>query len=90
MFFAVVRCDIFDDSIADEGIFTPGDRRTWQSADRFYLRLGNAGGLDFFLDGQNLGAPGQSGAITNIMVDRDGFSQILYSDLPPAIFPERR
>jgi cytoskeleton protein RodZ len=81
---------VFDDSVADEGIFAPGDRRTWQSDERFFLRLGNAGGLLLSLDGQNLGTPGQVGAISNIVVNRDGFAQIPYSELPPAIFPEHR
>jgi len=76
---------VFDDSIADEVTFSPGDIRSWKSHSKFYLRIGNVGGVEMVLNGKNLGAPGQGPQIANVVVDQQGFSTITAAELPAAM-----
>ncbi len=71
---------IFQDSLADEAIFYPGDVKSWESHSPFYLKLGNGGGLKINLDDQNLGLPGQSGQVANVKVDRSGITRISHNE----------
>ncbi|HPG40801.1 MAG TPA: DUF4115 domain-containing protein [bacterium] len=76
---------VYNDSLAEEGIFAPGDEKTWQGYDRFYMRTGNAGGIHLFMDGNFLGALPQSGVITNLQIDRDGIKTIKKTQFPKAM-----
>jgi len=76
---------VYNDSLAEEGIFAPGDEKTWQGYDRFYIRTGNAGGIHLFLDGNFLGALPQGGVITNLQIDRDGIKTIKKTQFPKAM-----
>ncbi|MBD3374227.1 DUF4115 domain-containing protein [candidate division KSB1 bacterium] len=71
---------VFQDSLADEAIFYPGDVKSWESHSPFYLKLGNGGGLRISLDDQNLGLPGQSGQVANVKVDRSGMTRISHNE----------
>ncbi len=76
---------VYDDSIAVEAIYAPGDEKTWQSKGPFYLRIGNASGVQLTLDGKYLGKPGRKGQITNILVDEKGFKNIKKTEFPQAM-----
>lgn len=76
---------IHQDSLVDEGIFSPGDVRTWNSHKKFYMKIGNAGGIRLVLDGRELGTPGERGRIANILVTKDGITPITYAEFPPAM-----
>jgi cytoskeletal protein RodZ len=78
---------VFDDSVADEATFNPGDLRSWQSHDKFYLRVGNVGGVELILNGKNLGSPGQGPQIANLKVDENGITPITNDELPEALKP---
>lgn len=77
---------VFNDSLADEVTFQEGDIREWISRSKFYMRIGNAGGIELELNGRNLGKPGPLNQITNIVVDESGTSRIPYSSLPDYMF----
>ncbi len=77
---------VFNDSLADEVTFHQGDVREWTSHSEFYLRIGNAGGIELELNGRNMGKPGRQNQITNIVVDDNGPRRIPYSSLPVYMF----
>ncbi len=76
---------VYNDSLAEEGIFAPGEEKTWQGYENFYMRIGNAGGIHLFLDGKFLGPLPQSGIITNIQINKDGFKTIKKTQFPDAM-----
>ena len=76
---------VYDDSIAVEAIYAPGHEQTWQSTGPFYLRIGNASGVQLTLDGKELGSPGRKGRITNIIVDEEGLRNIKKTNFPRAM-----
>jgi transcriptional regulator with XRE-family HTH domain len=78
---------VFDDSVADEATFNPGDIRSWQSHDKFYLRIGNVGGVELILNGKNLGPPGQGPQIANLKVDENGITSLSNAELPEVLKP---
>lgn len=52
------------DSAAPKDAFLRKDqRRTWKAAGRFVITLGNAGAVEFTLNGRRLGALGKTGAV---------------------------
>ncbi len=76
---------VFNDSLADETVFAPGDVRSWQSNEKFYLKIGNAGGITLTLNGKDIGLAGATGQIANLLVDRNGISRIFDSQFPAAM-----
>lgn len=54
---------LLDGENAYEGILDPGEERTWQAQREISMRTGNAGGLTASLNGQNIGALGESGEV---------------------------
>ncbi len=76
---------VYDDSVAEEAIYVPGDEKTWQSKGPFYFRIGNASGVQFTLNGKDLGSPGRKGRITNILVDEQGIKNIPKTEFPQAM-----
>ena len=77
---------VHSDSLADEAVFAPGDTKSWWSTNKFYLKIGNAGGIRLSLDNKELGTPGMSGRIANILVNRDGYSSIPEKDFPSVMY----
>jgi cytoskeleton protein RodZ len=73
---------VYKDSLVDEGMFAPGDGRTWTSYSRFYLKIGNAGGVRLYLNSQDLGNAGDSGKVANLMIDKQGIVKIADVDFP--------
>ncbi len=78
---------VFDDSLADEAVFLPGDVRTWSSRSDFYLKLGNAGGVELYLNDKKLGIPGKPGSVANVLVNNEGIRHIPNSALPAVMNP---
>jgi cytoskeletal protein RodZ len=81
---------VFSDSLADEATFAPGDVRSWTSQGKLYMRIGNAGGLVLKVDDKELGLPGKSGGVANIVVSKDGFNNISSAEFPPEMTPSSR
>jgi cytoskeleton protein RodZ len=73
---------VFEDSLVDEAVFTAGDIRSWESSDKFYLRVGNAGGISVKLNGKDLGAAGAKGKVANLLINRQGMSHISANQFP--------
>jgi len=67
---------VYQDSLVEEGVFTEGLSRSWMSPDKFYLKIGNAGGIRLALDGQDLGFPGKKGQVVTIVVSKDGVAAL--------------
>ncbi len=76
---------VFNDSLADEAVFAAGDVRSWQSNDKFFLKIGNAGGITLSLNGKDIGAAGAVGQIANLLIDRNGIARISSSQFPAAM-----
>lgn len=76
---------VYQDTLAEEGVFTAGIDRSWTSREKFYLKIGNAGGVRLALNGRDLGTPGDVGQVVNILVDQSGITPISLSELPPAM-----
>jgi cytoskeleton protein RodZ len=67
-----VRLAIDNDS-SKEYLFRPNAVRTWKADQKFDVSLGNAGGIDFRLNGRELGTLGKSGAVVrNVIITRNG------------------
>jgi len=75
---------VYQDSLVEEGVFTEGLSRSWLSPERFYLKIGNAGGIRLILDGQDLGLTGEKGQVVTIAVTKEGIAP-----LDPAQAPSR-
>lgn len=80
---------VYNDSLAEEGLFTPGDSRTWISHSNVYLKIGNAGGVRIMLNGKDLGAPGGKGRVANILISKEGIKQVTDAQFPPAMKEEQ-
>lgn len=76
---------VYQDSLADEGVFAPGDGRNWISYNRFYLKIGNAGGVRLYLNNQDMGNAGSRGKVANLLIDKQGVAKITDADFPPAM-----
>jgi cytoskeletal protein RodZ len=67
-----VRLAIDTDS-SREYLFRPNAVRTWKARQKFDVSLGNAGGIDFRLNGRELGTLGKSGAVVrNVIITHNG------------------
>jgi len=61
-----------DDSVSHEYTFYPGDSKMWFSKERFYLRLGNAKGVELFLNGQPLKVERRNRRVIDLDIGADG------------------
>lgn len=57
---------IIDDLVPMEYSLSPGDRIELEAADGFNLLIGNAGGVELFLNDQPVSVPGKSGEVVNL------------------------
>jgi hypothetical protein len=80
---------VYQDSLVEEGVFTEGLSRSWMSPDKFYLKIGNAGGIRLALDGQDLGTPGKKGEVVTIVVTKEGVAPVDSSQAPPQLMNMR-
>ena len=54
-----------DGAVVQEGVIEGGQTLSWEGKDNISFRLGNAGAVEFFKDGQSLGVPGAVGDIAD-------------------------
>jgi cytoskeleton protein RodZ len=73
---------VYQDSLVDEGMFAPGGGRNWISYNQFYLKIGNAGGVHLFLNGQDLGMAGARGRTASLRIDKTGLVRITDDEFP--------
>ncbi len=52
-----------DDNLTYSMLLKPGQKKRWTGDRRFFLKVGNAGGIRITLDGKYLGAPGKRGQV---------------------------
>lgn len=55
-----------DEDVIREYLFKPGESMTWRAKENFKLRIGNAGGLRLFFDGQALPSLGGHGEVREV------------------------
>lgn len=60
-----------DGKTIQQGLFLPGTSETWTAKKRFVIRVGNAGGVRLFLDGQVLDRLGPSGRVVDLTLPPD-------------------
>ncbi len=56
---------VVDGILAYEGMINAGQVFNWNGNENIYVRLGNAGAAQFVMNGQNIGAIGQEGAVVD-------------------------
>jgi len=61
-----------DDSTPVDYIFTAGQVREWKAAEKFNIRLGNAAGIEIFLEGEKLPFKGRKNQVLNLEINRNG------------------
>lgn len=76
---------VYQDSLVEEGVFSEGLSRSWISPEKFYLKIGNAGGIRLALDGQDLGYPGKKGQVVTIVVSKEGVAALDPAQAPPLL-----
>jgi cytoskeleton protein RodZ len=54
-----------------EYLFQPGSRPQWKGKESFYMIIGNAGGIDFELNGKKVGDLGKSGRVVRLTLPRN-------------------
>lgn len=63
---------VFDGMRKQEFMFQPGDKMTWTAEDTVRVRLGNAGGLRLYYDGERLPGLGQNGEVADKIINLKG------------------
>lgn len=61
-----------DDSSREEVTFAPRMVRNWQGHKKFAIFLGNAAGVEFYLNGEKLNFKGQKGSVVNLEITKEG------------------
>ncbi|MCU0593992.1 MAG: DUF4115 domain-containing protein [Desulfobacterota bacterium] len=54
-----------------EYLFQPGARPQWRGKEKFYILIGNAGGIDFDLNGKRVGDLGKPGQVIRLTLPKD-------------------
>jgi cytoskeletal protein RodZ len=52
-------------------LFQPGARPQWRGKEKFYMFIGNAGGIDFELNGKKVGDLGKPGQVVRVTLPKD-------------------
>ena len=60
-----------DGSEEKEYLLQPGSRPQWRGKESFYMLIGNAGGIDFDLNGKRLGHLGNPGQVIRLTLPKD-------------------
>ncbi len=63
---------VVDDTLTHEYLFGPGNSKTLQGYQTFYIKTGNAGGLVLKLNGKDVGPIGNPGQVVELWINRDG------------------
>jgi cytoskeleton protein RodZ len=59
-----------DDKPVKEYLFQPGETFTWKAEEGFDILVGNAGGIDFVLNGKEIGTLGPEGKVVRVKLPR--------------------
>jgi len=54
-----------------EYLFQPGARPQWRGKEKFYMLIGNAGGIDFDLNGKRVGELGKPGQVVRLTLPKE-------------------
>ncbi|MGE5842757.1 MAG: DUF4115 domain-containing protein, partial [Deltaproteobacteria bacterium] len=54
-----------------EHLLQPGSRPQWRAKESFYMLIGNAGGIDFDLNGKRVGSLGKPGQVVRLTLPKD-------------------
>ncbi len=73
---------VYDDSLEEEGLFSPGDTRTFTGHGKIYLKIGNAGGIHMKVNGKEVGVAGKKGSVVNLLINDEGVASISDEDFP--------
>lgn len=57
-----------DKEAARQYLLKPGEKLSRQAAERFEIDIGNAGGVELYLQGKPLGSPGKSGEVLRLVL----------------------
>ncbi|RMG70934.1 MAG: DUF4115 domain-containing protein [Nitrospirae bacterium] len=60
-----------DDDITYSMVLRPGEVKTWSAERGFYLKTGNAGGIEVSFDEIEIGSPGKRGAVVSLKLPED-------------------
>ncbi|MBI4495531.1 MAG: DUF4115 domain-containing protein [Deltaproteobacteria bacterium] len=60
-----------DDQPASDALLQPQETASWTARRRFKILIGNAGGVELFLDGHPQGRPGKSGQVIRLLLPDD-------------------
>ncbi len=60
-----------DNDLKYSMILKPGEIRSWTGKEKFYLRIGNAGGIKISFDGKDLGSPGRKGEVVSLTLPEE-------------------
>jgi hypothetical protein len=61
-----------DDSSTEEVTFSPRTARNWQGYKKFAIFLGNAAGVEFYLNGEKLNFKGQKSRVVSLEITKEG------------------
>jgi hypothetical protein len=60
-----------DTTRSERGSLNTNEHKVWKAKDRFFITLGDAGAVTFFLNGKEIGALGDEGAVVkNVVISR--------------------
>jgi cytoskeletal protein RodZ len=60
-----------DRQAARQYLLQPGEQLSRQAAERFEIDIGNAGGVELYLQGKSLGAPGKRGEVLRLVLPEE-------------------
>lgn len=60
-----------DDSLSYSMLLRTGQEKSWTGKSKFFIKVGNAGGIRLTFDGKELGAPGKRGHVVKITLPED-------------------
>jgi transcriptional regulator with XRE-family HTH domain len=60
-----------DNDLSYSMLLKPGETKRWTAKEGFFLKIGNAGGINIAFDGQMLGAPGKRGHVVRLRLPED-------------------
>jgi cytoskeletal protein RodZ len=63
-------------------LLEPGEDLAFDAAERFYVILGNAGGVRLKINGKRAKPPGNSGEVVKMMINAENVSNLLATDEP--------
>ena len=63
-------------------LLEPGEDLSFDAAERFYVILGNAGGVRLKINGKRAKPPGNAGEVVKMMINTENVSELLAADEP--------